>query len=240
MTSDIHPGVHGSAADFTSVRPAAETISIRFVVLTFHEQRLKVLCRQYQPFVQEEIQWTLPGGPLHPGLSVDDSAQRHLRNLVGEGAVYCEQLKVFGIYDYLPLTIGYFALVPPEVFWPGAAADGAGAQWRDADEPLNFILDYQHIRLFALNRLRSRLTRESLAFHLMPKKFTLLQLQQIFEAILNVRYNKGNFRRKLGKMNFIVPCREKQQGVAHRAAELYTFDELAYQRFREQGFSFSL
>jgi hypothetical protein len=86
--------------------------------------------------------------------------------------------------------------------------------------------------------LQHQVCHQPIGFNLLPEKFTLLQLQELYEAILNTRLDKPNFRRKILKMNLLKPCNEKQTGVAHRAAALYRFDADAYERLSSAGFSF--
>ena len=81
---------------------------------------------------------------------------------------------------------------------------------------------------------------EPIGFNLLPEKFTLLQLQELYEAILGVKLDKPNFRRKMSRMKLLLPLGEKQQNVAHRAAELYRFDPEVYERLKEQGFVFEV
>ncbi|MFX4227717.1 MAG: NrtR DNA-binding winged helix domain-containing protein [Porticoccaceae bacterium] len=75
---------------------------------------------------------------------------------------------------------------------------------------------------------------------MLPEKFTLLELQELYEAILDCKLDKPNFRRKMLKMNLLEPCNEKQTGVAHRAASLYRFDTVAFEKLTAQGFSFEV
>jgi 8-oxo-dGTP diphosphatase len=88
--------------------------------------------------------------------------------------------------------------------------------------------------------LRHQVCHQPIGFNLLPEKFTLLQLQALYEAILNTTLDKPNFRRKIMKMNLLTACNEKQQGVPHRAANLYRFDSEAYKHLSESGFSFEI
>ena len=101
-------------------------------------------------------------------------------------------------------------------------------------------LDHRRILATAIARLRGKMKYRPVVFELMPPEFTLLQLQALYEAILNTKLDKPNFRRKIMKMNLLSPCNEKQQGVPHRAANLYTFDAQAYEQLSQSGFSFEI
>ena len=89
-----------------------------------------------------------------------------------------------------------------------------------------------------MNKLKYKVRHEPIGFNLLPEKFTLLQLQEIYEAILNKRLDKPNFRRKFIKMNLLINCQEKQIRVAHRAATLFRFDINVYKKLKEFGFTF--
>jgi hypothetical protein len=88
--------------------------------------------------------------------------------------------------------------------------------------------------------LTHKVQHEPIGFNLLPPKFTLLQLQELYEAILNQKLDKSNFRRKFIKMNLLVSCNEKQQDVSHRAATLYRFDEAVYNKLLDKGFTFEI
>ena len=103
-------------------------------------------------------------------------------------------------------------------------------------------MSFDHNKIFTkcFTHLQHRVQHEPIGFNLLPKKFTLLQLQELYEAILEKKLDKPNFRRKLIKMNLLVPCSEKQKDVSHRAAQLYKFDKKVYDQLIEKGFSFEI
>ena len=98
--------------------------------------------------------------------------------------------------------------------------------------------DHDQILKFAWDRLKRKVKYEPIGFNLLPKKFTLLQLQDLYEAILETKLDKPNFRRKIMKMNLLISCNEKQVAVSHRAANLYRFDKLVYDKLKDEGFIF--
>ncbi len=218
-------------------------LSIDCAVFGLHLGRLKVLAVKYGQGPHTG-HWALPGGWVHIAESIDDSAARHLRDLTGLDHIYLEQLQAFGRLNRVPgsriVTIAYYALVRPEDYELVIGNTTSDVQWRDVNEPLELIFDHEEILQCALQSLRHKVRHEPIGFNLLPQKFTLLQLQELYEAILNVKLDKPNFRRKMSKMKLLVPCGEKQQHVAHRAAELYRFDEEIYQRLCEQGFTFEI
>jgi 8-oxo-dGTP diphosphatase len=92
--------------------------------------------------------------------------------------------------------------------------------------------------MFGWKNLKRKVKYEPIGFNLLPKKFTLLQLQELYEAILEVSLDKPNFRRKIMKMGLLLHCNEKQKGVSHRAASLYQFDGRIYKQLKQEGFIF--
>jgi len=92
----------------------------------------------------------------------------------------------------------------------------------------------------SLSRLRQQLKYKPIGFNLLPDKFPLLALQELYEAIYDVEFDKPNFRRKIMKMNLLIPLNEKQTGVAHRSARLYKFDKKRYDSLTEKGFIFEM
>jgi len=222
---------------------AMVNLSIDCVVFGLHLGRLKVLVVKYAQGPNSG-EWALPGGWVHVAESIDDAAIRHLRDLTGLEHNYLEQLQAFGRLNRVPaariVTIAYYALVRPEDYELVIGRTASDVQWRDVNEPLRLIYDHNEILDCALKSLRHKVRHEPIGFNLLPQKFTLLQLQELYEAILNIKLDKPNFRRKMAKMKLLVPCGEKQQHVAHRAAELYRFDEDIYQRLCEQGFTFEV
>lgn len=218
-------------------------VSIDCAVFGLHHGRLKVLTVEYGEGTHKGC-WALPGGWVHVNESIDDAAARHLKDLTGLDNIYLQQLQAFGAVDRVPesriVTIAYYALVKQEDYAIIIGNTTSDVQWRDLDEPRSLLFDHEDILQLALSSLRHRVRHEPIGFNLLPQKFTLLQLQELYEAILNVKLDKPNFRRKMMKMKLLTSCGEKQKHVAHRAAELYRFDEATYQRLCEQGFSFEV
>lgn len=218
-------------------------LSIDCVVFGLHKGRLKVLTVEYGQGPHKGC-WALPGGWVRVDESIDAAAARHLKDLTGLDDIYLQQLQAFGevnrVKESRIVTIAYYALVKQEDFAIVIGNTTSDVQWRDLDEPRSLIFDHEDILQLALTSLRHRVRHEPIGFNLLPQKFTLLQLQELYEAILNVKLDKPNFRRKMIKMKLLTPCGEKQKHVAHRAAELYHFDEAVYQRLLEQGFSFEV
>ena len=162
--------------------------------------------------------------------------------LTGVEKLYLEQLKAFGNVARYPtkrvITIAYFALTRPENYEliPGFTA--SDAQWFDIHNIPQLPYDHDDILRFGWKSLKRKVKYEPIGFNLLPRKFTLLQLQELYEAILETTLDKPNFRRKIMKMELLLPCDEKQHGVSHRAANLFRFDQKIYNQLKNNVFIF--
>lgn len=218
-----------------------DALTIDCTIFGFQESKLKVLLVKHADGIIKD-QWALPGGWVAYNENVNTAAKRLLRDLTGVKDLYLEQLKAFGNVDRYPvkrvITIAYYALTRPEIYEliPGFTA--SDAKWFSVDEIKNLPYDHGEILHFSWNRLKWQVKHEPIGFNLLPEKFTLLQLQELYEAILETSLDKPNFRRKIMKMNLLISCREKQAGVSHRAANLYRFDKEVYDKLKEEGFIF--
>ena len=113
-------------------------------------------------------------------------------------------------------------------------------KWFEIDELPKVLFDHTHIINEALKKLREEVKYHPIGFHLLPEKFTLTELQPLYEAILDKKLDTRNFRKKILKMELLVDTMEKQQNVAHRAAKLYSFDIETYTRLTEEGLNFRI
>lgn len=188
--------------------------------------------------------WALPGGFIRRDENLRDAAARLLGDLTGVRDLFLEQLKTFGRVDRFPnervVTIAYYALVSAEDYPLVAGHNAAEAKWFNVKSLPKLIYDHSEIVAYGIDFLRHQVCHKPIGFNLLPEKFTLLQLQELYEAILDTKLDKPNFRRKMMKMNLLAPCNEKQTGVPHRAASLYRFDSKAYERLTDKGFSFEI
>lgn len=136
--------------------------------------------------------------------------------------------------------MGYYALVNIENFQLHAGVSVLEVKLFNINEVPDMAFDHIKILDDCFSHLQHKIQHEPIGFNLLPRKFTLLHLQELYEAILGKKLDKPNFRRKLIKMNLLVPCNEKQTNVAHRAASLYRFDKKVYDRLINKGFSFEI
>ncbi len=219
-----------------------ENMSIDCVVFGFSTE-LKVLLVKHGEGISKG-KWGLPGGWITYEESLDEAANRILYLLTGVRDLYLEQLKAYGAVNRFPtkrvLTVGYYSLIKDTDHQLAPGFTASDAQWFTPAEIGDLLYDHNEILADAFGRLQSRVKQEPIGFNLLPEKFTLGQLQNLYESILQMQLDKPNFRRKILRMNFLIDCGEKQDGVSHRAARLYKFDQEIYQRLRERKFVLDL
>jgi len=222
------------------------------VVFGFDEGDLKILLikRGEEPFAGK---WALPGYFVKKTETLDSAAERVLEELTGLKNVYLEQVHSFGKIDRHPagrvITCGYFALIKIKDYKikPGSTGLAKRAEWHSFKELGELAFDHNEVIDYAFRMLKRRVRTQPIGFELLPPKFTLTQLQHLYEAILlsdalpeNNKLDKRNFRKKILSMNLLVDLNEYQEGVAHRPAKLYRFDKEKYQELENAGFSYEL
>ncbi len=205
--------------------------------------QLKILLiqRNLPPFQGE---WALPGGFVRVEESLEAAARRELREETGIEEVFLEQLYTFGSVNRDPrervVTVAYYALVNLWKYRLQAATDASDARWFTISQLPPLAFDHEQIVTVARQRLQGKLRYEPIGFELLPEKFTLTQLQRLYETVLAAELDKRNFRKKILNMDILVALDELQQDVAHRAARLYRFDEEKYRQLKEKGFNFQI
>ena len=218
-------------------------VTVDCVVFGLDEQELKVLLieRDLEPF---KGQWALPGGFVRPGESLEQTAFRELQEETGLKDIFLEQLYTFGDVERDPqgrvVTVAYYALVNLGEHTIQAATDVRNAAWFSIDDLPKLPFDHQQIFDVALKRLKAKVRYEPIGFELLPEKFTLTQLQRLYEKVLDMPIDKRNFRKKILSMELLKELNEVEVDVAHRAARLYKFDETKYRQLKEKGFNFEL
>jgi 8-oxo-dGTP diphosphatase len=221
-------------------RPA---LTVDCVVFGLDEQELKVMLiqRALAPF---EGKWALPGGFVRLDETVAEAARRELEEETGLRDVFLEQLYTFSAVDRDPrervVSVAHYALVNLRDHSVHAATDASAAAWFGVHDVPTLAFDHAEILQTALERLRGKLRYQPIGFELLPKKFTLSQLQRLYELVLERELDKRNFRKRVLAMDLLVELDEVEQDVAHRAARLYRFDERKYKRLVKLGFNFEL
>lgn len=241
MTDDARdtgpgPGRHV----YAYARPA---LAVDCVVFGLDHADLKVLLiqRRLEPF---QHAWALPGGFVRLDEPLDAAARRELAEEAGVTDVYLEQLYTFGELDRDPrervVTVAYYALAKLSDHRIRAATDAMGVGWFRLDELPRLAFDHAEIVARAHDRLRGKVRYAPIGFELLPPRFTLTQLQRLYELVLGADLDKRNFRKKILAMDLLVETDQVEQGVRHRAARLYRFDRKKYEKLARQGFSFAI
>lgn len=219
------------------------SISTDNIIFGLDDRKLKVLLirRNIEPSVGL---WALPGGFVLYHEDLDMSARRTLQNMTGMSNVYMEQVYTFGAVNRFPnrrvVTVAYYALINYTLENLKAGPDASDIDWFDIMELPPLVFDHRHILDTTLAFLRAKVRTEPIGFELLPPKFTLTELQGLYEAVLGTIFDTRNFRKKILKMNLLMPLDETQVGVAHRAARLYRFNKETYHKLKDKGFTFEL
>ncbi|WP_443944565.1 NUDIX hydrolase [Pedobacter sp. AW1-32] len=217
-------------------------ISVDCVVFGFHNNTLNVLLLR----IKGENAWILPGGYVKKNESLDDATKRVLFERSGAEKIF---LNVFGVFgdlnrseeffkDYPDdlwnkqrfLTIGYYALVDHSQVTPVKDIFSDRCEWIPVDDLPEMVMDHKEILKKALTTLRENISHKPIGFNLMPHTFTMPELQSLYEAILGQKLNRGNFYRKMMRYNILIKLDEARKGGAHKAPDLYRFDEVNYKK----------
>lgn len=234
------------------------SISVDCVIFGYEENTLKVLVRREDVPVAGNMvsEWKLPGNHVLRNEDVDTTAARILKEQTGLENIFAKQFHVFSDPDRLKrrpqdfawvkprladervLTVGFYSLVNLSAFDYSAMIEVA--QWVKAGEVNDLMFDHLDIFGAALKKLRYDLIHEPLVFELLPERFTLTQMQGVYEAIFGTVFDKRNYRRKINKMPYLVPLNEFQSGVSHKPARLYRFEKSLYDDTRTERFDFRI
>jgi 8-oxo-dGTP diphosphatase len=214
-------------------------VTVDIVIFTIQEGVLKVLLvkRGIPPFAGQSA---IPGGFVLEDEDLDQAALRELREETGVSDVYLEQLYSFGKPDRDPrgrvVTVAYFALISADRKLK-AGSDAAEAAWYPMDDLPRLAFDHATILNYALERLRNKLEYTTVGFQLLPEKFTLTELQEVYEAILGKELDKRNFRRKMSVLKILKPLTEYRRG-GQRPAQLYRFVAARFEKLKDKGILF--
>ena len=221
-------------------------LSVDCVILGFDDdQRLKILLIKKKINKTGDLQYAIPGDLLKEDEDLLSGAKRVLKSLTSLDNLFLKQFRVFGdplrtkdkkdqdwlnIYRKNPkervVTVGYLSLVKMEDYLPQASSFALDAEWVDLKSvPNNLAFDHNEIIESGLINLRTQLDHKIIS-NLLPSKFTLSQLQYIYEILLDEKLDKRNFRKTVSKISMIKKTKEKQEGVAHKPAFLYTYEKL--------------
>jgi len=204
-------------------------IATDIVILTIIKQKLQVLLIKMKKVPYSNNFWAAPGGLVKPDESVDNAAKRQLAQKTGVKNIYLEQLYTFGDVNRDPfgrvVSVAYFALIPSDNVNLKTTKDYGDVQWFPMDSLPKLAYDHKKIIEKANNRLQKKLEYSNIAYSLLPKEFTLTQLQRSYEIILKRRLDKRNFRKKIFSVNLLKKTNKIQRGSANRPAALYEFSK---------------
>ena len=204
-------------------------ITVDLVIFTVNKNKLKVMLakRAEAPF---SGYWSLPGGFLLAGESLEDAAFRVLKERTGVKNVYLEQLYTFGKPNRDPrarvITVAYFALIPWENLDQPESEKVANLTWSAVEQLPRLAFDHKEILNYAVQRLRSKASYSNIVYGLMPEHFRLSELQKMYEIIIDGKLDKRNFRKRMLATGLLQETGKKDLLGAHRPAMLYQFKKM--------------
>lgn len=217
-------------------------VAVDCIIFGFDQGELKLLIhkRRFEP---AKGQWSLFGGFVKENESLDEAANRVLFELAGLDHIYMEELKSYGKVDRDPATrvisVAYYALIPAKKYTE-AISNNHGATWVSLNELPELIMDHKLMVDKGLRRLKRRASTQPLGFELLPREFTMPQLQALYEAIYQSALDKRNFRKKILSMDVLIKLNEKDMSGSRKGAFLYRFDKKKYQKLVDGGDIFTV
>ncbi len=231
-------------------------LSIDCVIFGFHDNQLKVLLIK----TKYNEQWALPGGFVSVDESIDEGAVNVLHGRTGLNGIFLRQFATFGQVNRNPttfsdsvlqfygidkeqatwyrsrfVTIGYYALVDFLQAVPQPEGNNEIVEWIDCNAVPDLILDHKEIFDKALDTLRMELNLVPVGYNLLSEKFTIPELQRLYETILGRKLDRRNFLRKITSIGILTKLDEKKSNVAHKAPNLYSFDKERYEEVLKIG-----
>lgn len=212
------------------------------IIMGFDEGKLKLLVfkRKVEPF---SGYWSLIGSLVRLDEDVSEAAKRVLKEITGLEHVFMEELHTYGSANrdpgYRCISIAHYALIRISDH-DKELVERHGAYWYDIDEVPDLVLDHDQMVKDALARLKHMARYKPLGFELLPEKFTIPQLQRLYEAIYQTKLDTRNFRKKMLSLNVLIKLDEKDKSNSRRGAFLYKFDQRTYNELQESGFNFEV
>jgi 8-oxo-dGTP diphosphatase len=218
-------------------------LSIDCVVFGFDDDGIKVLLieRSADPF---EGFWALPGDLVDPHKDLNESVNEVLFGLTGLSNLYLEQVETFGEVNRHPfgrvITTSYYTLVKISDYKVNPASFAKEAKWFKLEDVGELAFDHNNILNSCFRRLQKSVRIKPIGFELLPKQFTLSELQALYENVLQMPLDARNFRKKINALKILKDLGMTQKNVAHRPAKLFSFDEKNYNNLKNTGFNFEL
>lgn len=221
-------------------KEALPHVSVDSVVFGFNENQLKVLLVR----MATGKDWLLPGGYVFKKENLDDAAQRVLKERTGAERIYLQEFGVFGntsrSEEYFKqyeeslwhkqrfISIGFYALVDYTQVNLEIDHYSDSCEWKSIEEMPPLAMDHQEIFDTALTVLRQQLSYKPIGMNLLPERFTMSDLQHLYETILGRKLNRGNFYRRIMRFDVLIKHEDQRKGGAHKSPNLYSFDPVKY------------
>jgi 8-oxo-dGTP diphosphatase len=210
-------------------------LSVDCIIFGFDEAKLKVLLIR-SDLKKFSSKWSLLGDLVFPNEDLDASAYRILKQRTGLSDVYLEQVSTFGTVNRHPagrvVTVAYCSLINVQHHKLNILDNEL--HWHDVKSVTDLAFDHQQIFDTCRQQLQKRVQEHPLGFNLLPKKFSLRDLQNLYEAILDIKLDRRNFRKKFFSMDFLIDLNEMEQDVSHRPGKLYKFDYEKYDKRKKK------
>ncbi len=231
-------------------------VSVDIVIFGFDfDQMYAILIDSGVSKTTGQSRMAVPGDLIYDNETLDESANRVLKELTGIDNIYLEQIGAFGDpkrmgkesdKEWLKsiraepearvITVAYYSLVKMLDFKPQASSFAKRAVWTPIKAIDELAFDHYEILQTALEKLKTKIQVKPIGFNLLPEKFTLSQLHKLYESILNKKLDKRNFRRKILKLKILTNLNEKQIGVPHKPSQLFKFNEENYEKLSREGY----
>ncbi len=215
-------------------------VAVDCIIFGFEDNQLKLLLikRNFKP---EKGKWSLMGGFLKKDESCDDASDRILYQLTGLANVYLEQFYSYSDVKRDPvertISVAYYALINIQQH-NRELIKKYGAKWFSIDNFPHLIFDHLEMVRYAEERLNYKASYYPVGFELLPKKFTIPQLQNLYEAIYKKSLDKRNFKRRILGLDILIKLDEKQKGFSKKGAYFYKFDKTRYNKLLSRGLSY--
>jgi 8-oxo-dGTP diphosphatase len=212
-------------------------LTVDCVIFGFEENELKVLLIRSDLEAYKGL-WTILGDVVHGGEDLGDAAYRVLRERTGLNDIFLEQVQTFSSPGRHPggrvTTVAYYSLI--NIRHHRLRKLDNEVHWQNLDSIQEMGFDHKGIMEVCHQRLQRRIQEHPLGFNLLPDKFSLRELQNLYEAILDIKLDRRNFRKKFFSMDFLIDTEEYEVDVPHRPGKLYQFNFQKYQRNQKKWF----
>lgn len=231
-------------ADMSQVYTGQEKIlvAVDCIVFGFDSNEIKLLLfkRKVAPLKGE---WSLIGSFIDNNLSLEESAEKVLYNSTGLKDVFLEELKTYSAVDRDPggrvISVAYYSLIRLDEM-NMESVENYDARWFGLNEIPNLILDHNKMVEYAIERLKIKVRRRPVGFNLLPEKFTLPQLQVLYESIYQKEIDNRNFRKKILSFDILTKTEEKDKSTSRKGAFYYKFNKEKFDEFAASGYNFEI